>query len=147
MSRQCYDTFRSHAHSRPVPTLVHVYTARTHTQTDNTDTYEFCSVLFFSCPQSEGWPHHGRTSSFYLCPLSFCQDVFLHSFRMSSFHSRTLLQATRVRMATRAHCELVARSSLCCSERLSEQTRKRTIAVQVHSRPLDHLHVHQSFHK
>jgi len=21
------------------------------------------SVLFFSCPQSEGWPHHGRTFS------------------------------------------------------------------------------------
>jgi len=22
---------------------------------------EFCSVLFFSRPRSEGWPHHGRT--------------------------------------------------------------------------------------
>ena len=29
----------------------------------------FC--LFFSRPQSEGWPHHGRTFSMYLCPLSF----------------------------------------------------------------------------
>ena len=28
-------------------------------------------VLFFSRPQSEGWPHHGRTFSIYLCPLSF----------------------------------------------------------------------------
>ena len=29
-----------------------------------------CSVLFFSRPRSEGWPHHGRTFSIYLCPLS-----------------------------------------------------------------------------
>jgi len=28
-------------------------------------------ILFFSCPTSEGWPHHGRTFSIYLCPLSF----------------------------------------------------------------------------
>ena len=28
-------------------------------------------VLFFSRPRSEGWPHHGRTFSIYLCPLSF----------------------------------------------------------------------------
>ena len=27
--------------------------------------------LFFSRPWSEGWPHHGRTFSIYLCPLSF----------------------------------------------------------------------------
>jgi len=31
----------------------------------------FCSVLFFSRPRSEGWPHHGRTFSIYLYPLSF----------------------------------------------------------------------------
>jgi len=31
----------------------------------------FCSVLFFSRPRSEGWPHHGRTFSIYPCPLSF----------------------------------------------------------------------------
>jgi len=30
-----------------------------------------CSVLFLSCPRSEGWPHHGRTFSIYLCSLSF----------------------------------------------------------------------------
>jgi len=30
-----------------------------------------CSVLFFSRPRSEGWPHHGRTLSISLCPLSF----------------------------------------------------------------------------
>ena len=30
-----------------------------------------CSVLIFSRPRSEGWPHHGRTFSIYLCPLSF----------------------------------------------------------------------------
>ena len=30
-----------------------------------------CSVLFFSCPRSESWPHHGRAFSIYLCPLSF----------------------------------------------------------------------------
>ena len=30
-----------------------------------------CSVLFFSHPRSEGWPHHGRTFSIYLCLLSF----------------------------------------------------------------------------
>jgi len=29
------------------------------------------SVLFFSRPLSEGWPHHGRTFSIYPCPLSF----------------------------------------------------------------------------
>ena len=29
------------------------------------------SVPFFSRPRSEGWPHHGRTFSIYLCPLSF----------------------------------------------------------------------------
>ena len=28
-------------------------------------------ILFFSRPRSEGWPHHGRTFSIYLCPLSF----------------------------------------------------------------------------
>ena len=30
-----------------------------------------CFVQFFGCPWSEGWPHHGRTFSIYLCPLSF----------------------------------------------------------------------------
>jgi len=29
-----------------------------------------CSVLFFSRPWSEGWPHHEDTFSIYLCPLS-----------------------------------------------------------------------------
>ena len=29
------------------------------------------TVLFFSRPRSEGWPHHGRTFSIYPCPLSF----------------------------------------------------------------------------
>ena len=29
------------------------------------------SVLFCSRPRSKGWPHHGRTFSIYLCPLSF----------------------------------------------------------------------------
>jgi len=29
------------------------------------------SVLFFSRPRSEGWPHHGRTFSIYPCRLSF----------------------------------------------------------------------------
>jgi len=29
------------------------------------------SVLFFSRPRSDGWPHHGRTFSIYPCPLSF----------------------------------------------------------------------------
>ena len=29
------------------------------------------SVVFFSRPRSEGWPHHGRTFSKYLYPLSF----------------------------------------------------------------------------
>ena len=31
----------------------------------------FCSVLFLSLPRSEDWPHHGRTFSIYLYPLSF----------------------------------------------------------------------------
>ena len=29
------------------------------------------TVLFISLPRSEGWPHHGRTFSIYLYPLSF----------------------------------------------------------------------------
>ena len=33
--------------------------------------YEYSSVLFLSLPPSEGWPHHGRTFSIYLYPLSF----------------------------------------------------------------------------
>jgi len=28
-------------------------------------------VLFFCRPRSGGWPHHGRTFSIYICPLSF----------------------------------------------------------------------------
>ena len=28
-------------------------------------------VLFFSRPRSEGWPHHGRTFSIHIWPLSF----------------------------------------------------------------------------
>jgi len=28
-------------------------------------------TLFFSRPRSEGWLHHGRTFSIYLCPLLF----------------------------------------------------------------------------
>jgi len=39
----------------------------------------FCSVLFSSRPQSEGWPHHGRTFSIYRCPLSFCYWHCSHS--------------------------------------------------------------------
>jgi len=31
----------------------------------------YCSILFFSRPRSEGWPHYGRTFSIYFCPLSF----------------------------------------------------------------------------
>ena len=31
----------------------------------------YSSVLFLSLPRSEGWPHHGRTFSIYLYPLSF----------------------------------------------------------------------------
>jgi len=27
-------------------------------------------ILFFSHPESEGWPHHGHTFAIYLCPLS-----------------------------------------------------------------------------
>ena len=30
-----------------------------------------CSVLFFSRPRFEGWPHHGRSFSIHPCPLSF----------------------------------------------------------------------------
>ena len=29
----------------------------------------FCSVLFFSRPRSEGWPHHGRTFSINPSPV------------------------------------------------------------------------------
>jgi len=34
----------------------------------------FCSVPFLSHSRSEGWPHHGRTFSIYLYPLSFWID-------------------------------------------------------------------------
>ena len=33
------------------------------------------SVLFLSLPRSNGWPHHGRTFSIYLYPLSFWLTV------------------------------------------------------------------------
>jgi len=36
-----------------------------------TETYAHGSVLFLSRPRSDGWPHHGRTFSIYLYPLSF----------------------------------------------------------------------------
>ena len=39
--------------------------------TVNNTTTIVCSVLFLSLPRSEGWPHHGRTFSIYLYPLSF----------------------------------------------------------------------------
>jgi len=34
-----------------------------------TDVAFWLDVLSFSRPRSEGWPHHGRTFSIYLCPL------------------------------------------------------------------------------
>jgi len=46
--------------------------SRTNRQTRSS---QCCSVLFFSRPRSEGWPHHGRTFSIYLCPLSFCMTL------------------------------------------------------------------------
>ena len=39
-----------------------------------------CSVLFFSRPRYEGWPHHGHTFSIYLCPLSFWLTLPRESF-------------------------------------------------------------------
>ena len=44
-----------------LPVFTAVFTARGH---------GYC-VLFLSLPRSEGWPHHGRTFSIYLYPLSF----------------------------------------------------------------------------
>ena len=47
---------------------------------DNSDILQYLliyhknSVLFFSRHHSEGWPHHGRTFSVYLCPLSIIID-------------------------------------------------------------------------
>ena len=32
-------------------------------------TLPYRNVLFFSRPRSEEWPHHGPTSSIYLCPV------------------------------------------------------------------------------
>ena len=40
-------------------------------QLDSLCNQSHLSVLFFSRPRSEGWPHHGCTFSIYLCPLSF----------------------------------------------------------------------------
>jgi len=48
--------------------------------------------LFFSRPRSEASPHHGRTFSTYLCPLSFC----IYFFTGSSVHALMLsIQAVR----------------------------------------------------
>ena len=44
---------------------------QTDTQTDILITILRNTILFLSLPQSEGWPHHGRTFSIYLYPLSF----------------------------------------------------------------------------
>jgi len=35
-----------------------------------------CSVLFFGRPRSEGWPHHERTFSIYICPLPLSDWLF-----------------------------------------------------------------------
>ena len=54
--------------------------------------YTFCSVLFLSRPRSEGWPHHGRTFSIHLCPLS----VWLTLLRgVLSLHVKMSIQAVR----------------------------------------------------
>jgi len=42
-----------------------------YTTTTMQATHAYMYVLFFSRPRSEGSPHHGRTFSVYLCPLSF----------------------------------------------------------------------------
>ena len=39
--------------------------------TTTSSPFRDCSVLFFSRPRSEGWPHRGRTFSIHPCPLSF----------------------------------------------------------------------------
>jgi len=38
----------------------------------------YSCVLFFCRPQFEGWPHHGRTFTIYLCPL-----ILIDSFLMT----------------------------------------------------------------
>ena len=48
----------------------HTY-RQTYSHADHNTTHLLSSVLFFSLPYSEGWPHHGRTFSIYLCPLAF----------------------------------------------------------------------------
>ena len=42
-----------------------------HVNLERTKASATCSVLFFSRPRSEDWPHNGRTFSIYPCPLSF----------------------------------------------------------------------------
>jgi len=59
----------THAQTKTQPVLV--FLSCTKTQLLICFTNPTRSVLFFSRPQSEGWPHHGRTFSIYLCPPSF----------------------------------------------------------------------------
>ena len=46
------------------------YSSHRHTHT-HTAKWPLDSDPMFSRPRSEGWPHHGRTFSIYLRPLSF----------------------------------------------------------------------------
>jgi len=48
-----------------------INTTQQNTQQQQLIDSQTSGTLFFSRPQSESWPHHGRTFSIYPCPLSF----------------------------------------------------------------------------
>jgi len=77
------------------------------------------TVLFFNRPRSEGWPHHGRTFSIYLSPLSYWltlpRGVLMLSIQATTVSARMLnkygerTQPCRTPFLTRNHSD----SELC----------------------------------
>ena len=62
---------RHSAHDNKATNSPVYITTETQLLSHNTTTAESKTVLFFSRPRSDCWPHHGRTFSIYLWPLSF----------------------------------------------------------------------------
>ena len=64
-NRDCYFSIQSALYK------YEINTTQPNTQQQQLIDSQTSGVLFFSRPQSESWPHHGRTFSIYPCPLSF----------------------------------------------------------------------------
>jgi len=75
----------------------------------------FSSVLFFSRPRSEGWPHHGRPFSIYLSSV-----ILIDPFTESHVHVLMLsIQAVpRVRDLPRLRAPGIVRCIICFSRQL-----------------------------